>query len=192
MAVQVTTNINVDFYNKKYIMVNAKQHDDRSRLIAIACYNNGSPFNLDANEHTAYIRYKKADEYNVFNICRINEKGEALVELTEQMLAVDGICYVDLIIVNKGKALVDVDTGEVITIDDSPILSTMAFCVNVYQSSVDNSLIESSYEYNALNELLISATASYQEVVQLAKSYAVGNSGGIRENEDIDNSKYYF
>lgn len=191
MAVQITTNINVDFYDKKYIMVNAKQYDGNSRWITITCYNDGSLFNLNANKHTAYIRYKKADEYNVFNICRINQKGEVLVELTEQMLAADGICYADLIIVNKGSAIVNVDTGEIITIDDSAILSTMAFCVNVYESAVDNSLIESSYEYDALNNLLQGATADYKEVVQLAKSYAIGDANNIRENEDFDNSKYY-
>ena len=87
--------------------------------------------------------------------------------------------------------MVNVDTGEVITVDGSTIISTMAFCVNVYEAAVDNSLIESSYEYDALNTLLQRADADYQEVVQLAKSYAMGNANNARENEDFDNSKYY-
>lgn len=193
MALQITTNINVDFYDKKYIMLNAKQHDDNSRWIAITCYSNGDLFNLSNNQHTAYIRYKKADGNGVLNSCRINHKGEVLVELTEQMLAADGICYVDLIIVNKGSAIVNIDTGEIITVDGSAILSTMAFCINVYEAAVDNSLIESTYEYetNALNDILEKANADYKEVVQLAKSYAVGDAENIRENENFDNSKYY-
>jgi len=98
---------------------------------------------------------------------------------------------VDLVIVNKGSAIVNIDTGEIITIDDAPILSTMAFCVNVYETSVDNSEIESSYEYDGLNDLMQKAEAEYTEVIQLSKSYAIGNAGGIRDNEDSDNSKYY-
>ena len=191
MALQTTTNINVDFYNKEYIMINAKQYDSSSRLITITCYENGKLFNLNASKHSAYIKYRKADGNGVLNNCKINYKGEVLVELTEQMLAADGICYVDLTIINKGHALVDVETGNIIAVDDTPILSTMAFCVNVYETVVDNSEIESSYEYDGLNDLLQRAEADYTEVVRLSKSYAVGNAGGIRDGEDTDNAKYY-
>lgn len=191
MALQITTNINVDFYDNKYIMINAKQLDNGSRWVAITCYNQGDLYNLSTNKHTAFIRWKKADENAVLNSCRINNRGEVLVELTEQMLAVDGICYVDLLIVNKGKAIVNIDTGKIITIDDSPILSTQAFCVDVKEIYVDHSVIESSYEYDALNDLLEKANADYTEVIMLSKSYAVGDAGDIRENEDFDNAKYY-
>ena len=191
MALQTTTNINVDFYDKKYIMINAKQYDDCSRWITITCYDNGKLFNLSSSKHTAYIRYRKADYNGVLNSCRINTKGEVLVELTEQMLSADGICYVDLIIVNKGSAIINIDTGELVTIDGSPIISTMAFCVNVYEAAFDSSVVESSDEYIALSDALKMANAEYKEVIQLAKSYAIGDAGDIRENEDFDNSKYY-
>ena len=191
MSLQITTNINVDFYDKKYILINAKQYDDSSRWISITCYNQGDIFNLGADKHSAYIRYRKADGHSVLNSCRINYSGEVLVELTEQMLAASGICYVDLIIVNKGSAIVDIDTGEITTIDNSAIISTMAFCINVYEASFDSSVIESSDEYNAINELLQKVDADYKEVIQLARSYAIGDADDVRENEDYDNSKYY-
>lgn len=191
MSLQISTNVNVDFYDNKYIMVNAKQLDSGSRWFTVTCYNKGNIMNLSPNNHTAYVRCRKADGYGVLNSCRINYRGEVLVELTEQMLAADGICYVDLIIVDKGKAIVNIDSGEIITIDESPILSTMAFCVNVYEATVDNSLIESSYEYDGLNDLLQRADADYSEVIQLARSYAIGDANDVREDEDFDNSKYY-
>lgn len=191
MALQIMTNINVDFHDNKYILINAKQYDSASRWISIACYNQGKIFNLSASKHSAYIKYRKADGYGVLNSCKIDHKGEVLVELTEQMLAADGICYVDLIIINKGSAMVNIENGEIIAIDDTPILSTMAFCVNVYETTVDNSEIESSYEFDALNDLLEKAEADYTEVIRLSKSYAVGNAGEIRDGEDTDNSKYY-
>lgn len=191
MALQIMTNINVDFHDNKYILINAKQYDSASRWISIACYNQGKIFNLSASKHSAYIKYRKADGFGVLNSCKIDHKGEVLVELTEQMLAADGICYVDLIIINKGSAMVNIDNGEIIAIDDTPILSTMAFCVNVYETTVDNSEIESSYEFDALNDLLERAEADYTEVVRLSKSYAVGDAGEIRDGEDTDNAKYY-
>lgn len=190
MTLQTITNINVDFHDNKYILINAKQCDDCSRWITITCYDNGKIFNLSASKHTAYIRFKKADGYGVLNSCRINTKSEVLVELTEQMLATEGVCYADLIIVDKGSAVINVDTGEIITVDGSPIISTMAFCVNVYESSFDSSLVESSYEFNALNNALQMANAEYTEVMKTSKSWAVGDTG-IREGEDTDNSKYY-
>lgn len=191
MSLQIIRNINVDFYDNQYIMINAKQYDDASRFIAITCYVQDNIFNLNAGEHVAYVRFRKSDGHTVFNTCIINQKGQALVELTEQMLIVNGVCYVDLVVVNKGKAIINIDTGEVTTIDNSTIMSTMAFCVYVYESAVDNSLIESLSDFSGLNEVLKEAQASYEEVVMLARSYAIGDAGGIRENEDIDNAKYY-
>lgn len=191
MALEIIKNIDVDFYDDKYILINAKQYDSGSRLIAVSCYNQGDQLNLSNNKHSAYVKYRKADKHAVLNYCRINQRGQILIELTEQMLAANGVCYVDLVVVNKGSAIVNIDTGEIITIDNSQILSTMAFCINVYESSIENPEIESSYEYDALNNLLEKAEADYAEIIQLSKSYAVGDAYGIRENEDFDNSKYY-
>ena len=191
MALQAIMNINVDFYEKKYILINAKQNDKKSRFLSVTCYNNGDIFPINSGEHAAYIRYKKFDNNSVFNFCEINSKGKILVELTEQMLAVEGICSAELVLVNKGSAKVDTNTGEIIGINNTGILSTMTFYIDVSETVVDNSEIESSYEFNGLNEALERAEAEYEEVARLAKSYAVGDAGGIRANEDTDNAKYY-
>lgn len=191
MALQTTTNISVDFYDKKYILINAKQNDKNSRFLSVTCYNRGEPYSINSGEHSAYVRYKKSDEYSVFNFCDINAKGAIIVELTEQMLSSIGICYADLVIVNKGSAEIDENTGEIVAIDNSSVLSTMTFCIDVSETAVENSEIESSYEYDGLNDLLERAEAEYSDVVRMAKSYAVGGTDE-RVNEDIDNAKYYY
>ena len=193
MALESIKNINVDFYDNRYILINAKQYDDSSRWISVTCYNQGSIFNLSSSKHTAYIRYRKADGHTVFNFCTINTRGQILIELTEQMLAASGICDADLVIVNKGNAIVDVNTGEIIVVDNSAIISTMVFRVNVYEASVDNSLVESSDEFNLLNSKLKDYWADFENVVKTAKSWAVGGTGidGRSEIEDVDNAKYY-
>ena len=192
MSIQSVTHLNVDFYDKKYILINAKQYDKNSRFLLVTCYNHGELFSVNPEEHSAYIRYEKSDDYAVFNSCEITDEGKVLVELTEQMLASDGICEADLVIINKGSAEVDVDTGEIIAINNSPILSTMTFHIDVSETSVANSEIESAYEYSGFNSALQKAEAEYTKVIQLSKSYAVGDAGGIRENEDTDNAKYYY
>ena len=185
------TDINVDFYDKKYILINAKQLDKKSRFLSVTCYNHGTLFPINSGEHSAYIRYKKSDDYSVFNFCEIDYKGKILVELTEQMLASDGICYADLVIVNKGEANVDTNTGKIVAIDDASVLSTMTFCIDVSETAVENSEIESSNEYHGLSELLMKAESDYNEVILTSKSYAIGNTG-IRDGENTDNAKYYY
>lgn len=192
MSIQSVTHLNVDFYDKKYILINAKQYDKNSRFLLVTCYNHGELFAINPEEHSVYIRYEKSDDYSVFNFCEITDDGNVLVELTEQMLASDGICEADLVIVNKGDAEVDTETGEIIAIDNAAILSTMTFYIDVSETAVANSEIESAYEFNGLNSALQKAEAEYSRVIQLSKSYAVGDAGGIRENEDTDNAKYYY
>ncbi len=187
---QTTTNINIDFYDKKYILINAKQFDKKSRFISLTCYDHGELCPLNEGEHSAYIRYKKADNNSVFNFCEIDRKGKIIVELTEQMLAADGICVADLVVVNEGGAKVDSQTGEIIGIENASILSTMPLHIDVTGTATENSNIESSYEFNGLNTALEKAEAEYTEVMKTAKSWAVGDTG-IRDGENTDNAKYY-
>jgi hypothetical protein len=113
-----------------------------------------------------------------------------MVELTEQMLAADGVCCADLVIVNEGGAKVDTQTGEIIGIENTSVLSTMLLHIDVTGSAVANSDIESSYEFNGLNTALEKVEAEYTEVMKTSKSWAVGDTG-IRDGENTDNAKYY-
>lgn len=190
MDLQSIANVNVDFYDKKYMLLNAKQNDKNSRFLLVACYNHGEfcPINID--EHSVFVRYKKSDGYGVLNICDITDDKKILVELTEQMLASAGICYADLIVASKGSARLDPDTGEIVSIDNASILSTMTFCIDVSEAAVDSSDIESSYEFNGLNETMQKSLAEYSDVILSAKSWTVGSTGK-RDGEDTDNAKYY-
>ena len=192
MALKSIRKIDIDFTNQKYILINAKQNDRKSRFLEVSCHDNGQRLSLNKANHTAFIRYRKADDYGVFNICDITNEN-VIVEFTEQMLAVAGMCYADLIVVDKGNAKVDPNTGIITGIDDSAILSTMTFCIDVIETTVENSEIESGYEYDGLNDLLERAVVDYQNVVLAAKSWAVGGTDieGRKDIEDTDNAKYY-
>lgn len=190
MALEIVKNIDIDFYDKKYILINAKQLDNKSRQLLVTCYNQGQIVPINSGDHAAYIRYKKSDGYSVFNFCEIKGVGKVLVELTEQMLASDGICYADLVIVNKGDAEVDSDIGEIVTIKNASILSTMTFCIDVTGTAVENSEIESSCEYSAFNQDLVNYWANFENVMKTSKSWAVGGTD-TRDGENTDNAKYY-
>lgn len=188
---QTTTNVNIDFYDKRHILINAKQLDRDSRFLSITCYSHGELYSLNSGEHAAYVRYRKADNYGVFNNCDINNSGKIIVKLTEQMLAADGICYADLVIVNKGEAEVNPNTGEINElIANASVLSTMTFCIDVSEVPVANSDVESTHEFILLNENLGKYWADFEDVMKTSKSWAVGDTG-VRDNENTDNSMYY-
>ena len=190
MALEVVKNIDIDFYDKKYVLINAKQLDNKSRQLLVTCYNQGRIIPINEGEHAAYIRYKKSDDYSVFNECEIKGVGKVLVKFTEQMLSSDGICYADLLIVYKDDAEVDSETCEIIIENDACVLSSMTFCIDVSEIPVANSEIESSYEYNAFNQSLADYWKRFEDVMKTSKSWAEGDTG-IREDENTNNSKYW-
>lgn len=157
MALQAIMNVNVDFYDKGCILINAKQLDRNARCLLVTCYSKGTLFPLNIDEHSVYVRYKKPDGNAVFNSCSITDDGKVLVTLTEQMLAYGGICHVDLLIVEKSQATII--NGKLNINSNTSILSTMTFYIDVSDSIVDNAEIESSYEYNALHQELLKVNA---------------------------------
>ena len=195
MSLEVIKKINIDLHDSKYIQVNAKQYDRSSRFILVTCYNNGTVFPINNVNSFAFIRGRKPDELGIFNQCKITDDGKILVELTEQMLAVAGTCYVDLIILDNEPVETDnnpiiENTGEIIIIDNDYIAATMTFCINVIEAALDNTEIESSYEFNALNDLMIKATEDYSYVMSACKiSEDNAKSSEIKAKESEDNAK---
>lgn len=173
--------ISLDFYIRKIITVNAKQLDSDSRVINITCTENGKKFFVDSSTTSAFVRYKKSDGHSVLNQVDILEDGTVNLELSQQMLAVEGRQLVDIMLINKSELEVytssitveDDDNGNVTVIEKQntnvsdfsveeilnaisengiAVLSTMSFYVNTEGVAIDGSEIESSYEYNALIE----------------------------------------
>lgn len=171
MDLQTTRQLNIDVSNHKYLSIDAKQYDRNLRYILITCYNQGDFLPINKNTCFASVRYRKPDNYGVFNTCEITQDGKILVELTEQMLAVAGLCYADVVIhenLNLAVNIVENADGSVEIIDtgNSGIISTMTFIVNVHEAAFDNEEVESSYEYDALNDLLTEARRNYDAVME--------------------------
>lgn len=173
--------ISLDFYIRKIITVNAKQLDDKSRIINITCTENGKKFFVDSSTLSAFVRYKKSDGYAVLNQVDILQDGTVNLVLSQQMLAVEGRQIVDIMLINKSEleiytsniSVQDDDNGNVTVIEKQTVnvtelnveeilnaisengisvLSTMSFYINTEGVSIDGSEIESSHEYDALIE----------------------------------------
>lgn len=167
MSLEIIKQINVDFHDTKYISINAKQYDKESRFILVTCCDQGKVLQLDKDSNYAYIRYEKPDDLGVFNSCEITDDGKILIELSEQMLAFAGKCCADVIVAD-GEIKVNMDEDVTIT-SSGKILSTMTFCINVIETAFDNVEMESSYEYNGLNDLVNKALAEYTEVITICR-----------------------
>jgi methyl-accepting chemotaxis protein len=163
MSVTTTTKISLDLYNNSVVTINAKQADAGSRYLNITCTDYGRKVTLDASSVSAFVRYKKSDGNNVFNIVNVLEDGTLQVELTQQMLAIEGRQSVDVMLV----AATGVDVDKIADVTDfsklgASVISTMLLYINVVETAVDNDEIASTPEYDALTtkmaELIVLAT----------------------------------
>ena len=190
--------IKLDFYDNQIITVDAKQYDELSRYIQVSCYADGARFHVDKNYNSAFVRCRKPDEYAVFNSCIITDEGDILVELSPQMLVTEGLSLTDIVIVDQSdtEPPTIAEDGEIILSDNGSIISTMRFYLNVMPAPFDYETIESSSEFQGLNDLIDRVTQDYTNVIKEAKSYAQEAEGWAHGREDMperakDNSMYY-
>lgn len=176
MGVQVFREITVDFSNSRYIIINAKQHDSKSRFVRMTCTNVGQKVNLNPTDYSAFIRYRKSDGYGVFNKCIISTEGQIIFELTEQMLSTVGTSYADLVVIDVAKSDINDDLtiisadGRIIE-NNGSLASNMTFYINVLEKPINDWDIESTNEFSALNDLLLKASKDYEYIVQTTKEY---------------------
>lgn len=165
--------ITADFINPSYNISRAK-HLDTARYIICTLTENGIPRNVKENE-TARIRLQKPDMTYVYNDCDILEDGRIFITLTEQILSVEGNAVCDI-------QLTDEET--------EVIYSTKNFIINIDSAAINNSTIESSDEFGALNNLIstnkkLNIELSTNENIRIENENTRISSENIRKsNED--------
>ena len=190
--------IKLDFYDNQIITVDAKQYDESSRYIQVSCYADGARFYVDKDYNSAFVRCRKPDEYSMFNSCSITDDGDILVELSPQMLVTAGLSLTDIVIIDQSNTEPPIitDEGEIQITDNGSIISTMRFYLNVLPAPFEYEEIESSSEFQGLNDLIDRVTQDYTVVIEEAKSYAEEAEGWAHGRDDMperaeDNSMYY-
>lgn len=131
-------NISIDFIKDTYISVPSKQLDS-ARYIAVTLTEDGITKKFDLN-CSVNIRMLKPDNTFIQNECGFIDDGRVIIELTEQMLIVDGRAIADLeIILSNGKTY-----------------STKNFCINISPLPKPDlsSAIGNGEEYSVLLEII--------------------------------------
>lgn len=151
---KTTKAVNLDINKKKYDFISAKQGDN-ARYLLFRILDNGVPFSLQGKIVKVFAI--KPDGKKVFNNTNIidSEKGLVEVQLTTQMLAVDGILRCELTIFENGE-----------------ILSTMPFEIDIIISIRDENAILSTNEFSVLMNVIENGktlTESLKPIVSEAK-----------------------
>lgn len=120
----------------KRFEVQAKQGDKGTRFVRVSLTNNGAEFEIPSGV-TVIANIQKPDRKFCFNECTLQE-NKVLVPLTNQALAVAGTAECDIEIRDGGGNL---------------ILSSQAFTIEIEKSMRDESAIESSNEFTALEKI---------------------------------------
>lgn len=120
----------------KRFEVQAKQGDKGTRFVRVSLTNNGAEFEMPSGV-TVIANIQKPDRKFCFNECTL-EENKVLVPLTNQALAVAGTAECDIEIRDGGGNL---------------ILSSQAFTIEIEKSMRDESAIESSNEFTALEKI---------------------------------------
>jgi hypothetical protein len=128
-------------------IVTAKQGDSGTRFVKIKVLNNGNPFSLDGTYPT--LRGTKPDGTTIFNSCEIDD-GQILVALTEQMLSVYGISTYEIALYEEDP--INKPEGE--EIGSGRVIASFPFVLNVVKASFNPRRLESTDEFQVLNEVM--------------------------------------
>ena len=154
--------IKLDINKKMFEVITAKQGDTKSRFILFNLYDGPIQFNL--TDRMVRVYGKKKDNTIIFNDLVITDakKGYCILELTNQMLAVNGMYELELVIFEGEKRL-----------------STMPFTLNVIGSKYSEDAIVSTNEFTAL----MNALETVQAIENKAEKKDVENLSSQLDNK---------
>lgn len=127
------------------VTVFAKQYDSASRYIKIVPLDQGQVYELEGGV-TARLQLTKPDGHTVINDAKIIG-GSIIAELTQQVLAAQGMAVAEIALYNDGA-----------------VLSTQRFYINIIKAAADNKDAVSSDEYKAF----VNALSKLEKVVEAA------------------------
>lgn len=131
---KLTTNINLEMSgDTKRYLVSAKQGDKATRFINVKLLNNGEPYTIPTGARVV-INIAKPDGKHVYNTCTYSG-SDVTIELTNQALAASGTAYCDI---------------EIRTSDDSQIITSASFTMEIEKSQRNENAILSSNEFTDL------------------------------------------
>ncbi len=156
MNFKTIQNLSIDFNQKGYKTINAKQYDKETRYVVVHCTDNGTFVPLDDTVY-ANARTMTADGRALLDPATIQDDGTILLELDDTLLAAPGRAATQIDIYQSGT---------------EKRLATMSFFINVEPSVYGDDAIIASDEFNALTELIKKVTKDYEYVIEESKKHA--------------------
>ena len=156
MNFKTIQNLSIDFNQKGYKTINAKQYDKETRYVVVHCTDNGTFVPLDDTVY-ANARTMTADGRALLDPVTVQDDGTILLELDDTLLAA------------PGRAATQIDVYQSGT---EKRLATMSFFINVEPSVYGDDAIIASDEFNALTELIKKVTKDYEYVIDESKKHA--------------------
>jgi len=138
--------------SNNFVQVVGMQGDGNGvRYIEVELNDNGQAYVLDSNEVDVSIIGTKPDTKQIWNLCEVTNEGYILVELTHQILAVEGIGYYCIMITKK---------------NENTQLKSFPFIVLTEAAPYDPTYIESSDEFQRITALIdeIKSATSYSQL----------------------------
>jgi len=156
MNFKTIQNLSIDFNQKGYKTINAKQYDKETRYVVVHCTDNGTFVPLDDTVY-ANARTMTADGRALLAPVTVQDDGTILLELDDTLLAAPGRAATQIDIYQSGT---------------EKRLATMSFFINVEPSVYGDDAIIASDEFNALTELIKKVTKDYEYVIEESKKHA--------------------
>ena len=156
MNFKTIQNLSIDFNQKGYKTINAKQYDKETRYVVVHCTDNGTFVPLDDTVY-ANARTMTADGRALLDPATIQDDGTILLELDDTLLAAPGRAATQIDIYQSGT---------------EKRLTTMSFFINIEPSVYGDNAIIASDEFNALTELIKKVTKDYEYVIEESKKHA--------------------
>ena len=133
---RLTTRINIEMTgDTKRYLVSAKQGDKATRYIVAKLLNDGTAYTIPTGARVA-VNVEKPDGKHVYNTCTYSG-SEVTVELTNQTLAAAGTAYCDI---------------EVRTSDNTQLITTASFTIEIEKSMRNDNAILSANEFTELED----------------------------------------
>lgn len=133
---KLITRINIEMSgDTKRYLVSAKQGDKATRYIIAKLLNDGVEYTIPAGARVAF-NAKKPDGKHIYNTCSYSG-SEVTVELTNQTLAAAGTAYCDI---------------EVRTSDDTQLITSASFTIEIEESMRSDDAILSANEFTELED----------------------------------------
>ena len=159
---------------KRYL-VSAKQGDKATRYIIAKLLNNGEMYTITQGSKVV-ANIEKPDGKHVYNECTYNG-SEVTIELTNQILAAAGTAYCDI---------------EIRTSDDSQVITSASFTIEIEKSQRNENAIISSNEFTALENRIaehIENINNTEMTVKKAESDRIKNENARIEAENARNKE---